>query len=585
MTGVGRSAAAIREKIAVFWERTKKVLHLPLLWQIIRRIFTPQAVFFIAILTCFWFLRYTADIWQFDNCALISWWGIKHVLFKDEVLADWCLAAGMWMSLYLLALLALPKLARNILMTLFVVAEAIVGLADFYMVVWYSCPMNDMVAILRATDRREVREYFSSMVYNGNLLLPTVLILIVVGLAAGVFFALHKLRSAKRCRTLDATAGVLVLLTAWFCDFNPLAIPDPLLNLVTRLKTEDPFLAMVSRTVANPKLPPGIDGVLKKQEHPVFGMVIIGESDNRHHHSFYGYEKKTDVFLEKSAGEMIRFTDTISATSSTIHSIFFMLTNGRIRDKNAQPDYAVCEYFKALGIAEISMHDMQRSHGAWASVMSLLFLNADRKCTYADDGKNHYDGEVIDNVTRECAENSGGAKLLFVHLMGSHYDQNYRVPAEWLAGHASAVSGMDNYDKSVVYTGYVVDKLREAAMAKDQPVFVLYIPDHSEEPVSHRSLTVPDKIYYEIPVFLWFNAAYRKAYPEIVELVRQAADKPYQTDLVLQLLARLMGVPAELIKPEDDILSSGYKVPVRLVGFGEIPYPEKSAPAAEPAKK
>ena len=580
-----KSAEVLRDRIAAFRARTKNALRLPLLWKIIRRIFTPQAIFFIAILTCFWFLRYTVDIWQFDNCALVSWGRIRDVLFCKTVFHDWRLAAATWLALYLLALLALPKIARNILMTLFVVAEAIVGLADFYMVVWYSCPMNDMVAILRATDSREVREYFSSMVYNGNVLLPAVLMLIVAGLCAAVYFALHKLRSARRCRTLDFTAGALVLFAAWVCDFDPLSIPDPLMNLVTRLRTEDPFLAMVSRTVNEPKLPAGIEGVLKNRKSPVFGMVIIGESDNRHHHSFYGYEKNTDVFLEKSAGDMIRFTDTVSATSSTIHSIFFMLTTGRIRDKNAQPDYAVCEYFRELGIAEISMHDMQRSHGAWASVMSLLFTNADRKCAYADDGRNHYDEEVIENVTRECAENSNGAKLLFVHLMGSHYDQRYRIPEKWLREHAAVVSGMDSYDQSVVYTGYVIDKLREAAMAKDQPAFVLYIPDHSEEPDSHRSLTVPDKVYYEIPMFLWFNAAYREAHPEIVELARQAAGKPFQTDLVLQLLARLMGVPAELINPEEDLLSPGYKVPVRLIGFGEIPYPEKSAPATEPEKK
>ena len=580
-----KSAESFRDRIAALWKQTSNTLRLPLLRQAILRIFSPQALFFITILTCFWFLRYTADVWQFDNCALVSWGQIKNVLFSDAVFKAWLLAAATWLALYLLTLLALPNLARNILMTIFIVAEAVVGLADFYMVVWYSCPMNDMVAILRATDSREIREYFSSMVYNGNLLLPTVLILIVVGLAAAVYFALHKLRSAKRCRTLDVAAGALVLLTAWFCDFDLLAIPDPLLNLVTRLKSEDPFLAMVSQTVSDPKLPPDLDGVLKTRKSPVFGMVIIGESDNRHHHSFYGYEKNTDVFLEKSAGDMIRFTDTVSATSSTIHSIFFMLTTGRIRNKNARPDYAVCEYFKELGIAEISMHDMQRSHGAWASVMSLLFTNADRKRTYADDGRNHYDGEVIENVTRECAESSGGAKLLFVHLMGSHYDQRYRVPDKWLDEHSAVVSGMDSYDRSIVYTGYVIDKLREAAMAKDQPVFVLYIPDHSEEPDSHRSLTVPDKIYYEIPMFLWFNAAYRKAHPEIVELARQAADKPFQTDLVLQLLARLMDVPAELIAPEEDLLSSGYKAPVRLIGFGELPYPEKTGSAPGPERK
>jgi glucan phosphoethanolaminetransferase (alkaline phosphatase superfamily) len=275
---------------------------------------------------------------------------------------------------------------------------------------------------------------------------------------------------------------------------------------------------------------------------------------------------------------MIRFTDAISATSSTIHSIFFMLTDARIQTKYEWPHYAVCEYFRKLGVARISLHDMQRSHGAWSSVTSMLFVNADLRRSYSDDGRNHCDGEMLENVAADCADDPGGAKMIFVHLMGSHYDQRYRVPEEWLRTHGSAVSGMDFYDKSIVYTGFVIAELRKMTDKSARPAFLLYIPDHSEEPDSRRSSTVPDPVYYEIPMYLFFNAAYEREYPEIVALARQAADKPFQTDLTLQLIARLMGVPETLLKPEEDLLSPGYKPPVRLIGMGEIPYPEKTAP-------
>ena len=562
-------------RTAAFREWAKRFFHWEKVRGVPRLVFAPQAVFYLAVLTAFWFLRYTSDLWQFDNCRPAPPWQILRTLVSFDLLQSWLLAAGLWLAFYLVLLLALPRLARDLVLTVLIAAEAVIGLAEFYMVVWYACPMRDMVAVLRATDRREVREYFSAMVCNGSLWLPALLVTVVIGLGAGVFWGLRKFRSAKRCRELDAVAGALLLLTAACCRFNVLNLPDPLLEFAVTLNREDPFLAEVSRTVADPRLPDNIAGALRaRKAPPVFGVVVIGESDNRHHHSLYGYGKRTDLFLEEGAPEMIRFTDAISATSSTIHSIFFMLTDARVGKKDAPPDYAVCEYFRKLGVAEISLHDMQRSHGAWASVVSLLFVNADRRRTYADDGRIHYDGEMLDPVRRECREEVRGAKLLFVHLMGSHYDQRYRVPEKWLREHASAVAGMDSFDASIVYTGYVLSELRKSVVELERPAFLLYIPDHSEEPSSRRSSTIPDRVYYEIPMFLWFNAAYRREHPELVALALAARDRPFQTDLALQLISRLMDVPEELIAPDEDLLSPRYAPPARFVSLGDAPYPE-----------
>ena len=546
---------------------------------ILRRMLAPQAVFCLAVLTGFWFLRYTSELWEFDNCRPVSLWQAARTLFSFGVLTDWVSAAALWLALYLL-LVPLPRWVREVALTLLIAAEAVVGMAEFYMVVWYACPMRDMAAVLRATDRREAREYFSAMVCDGGVLLPTVLFLVVLGATCGIFLGVHKFRAPRRRRFCAAAGGVLLFVLAACCRFNLLLLPDPLIELAVTLRREDPFLVRVAKTVAEPRLPAGIAGALRGRT-PVFGVVVIGESDNRRHHSLYGYGKRTDIFLEEGAEGMIRFSDAISATSSTIHSLFFMFTDARVGGKGVPPRYAVCEYFKALGAKEISLHDMQRSHGAWASVMSLLFVNADRKRAYSDDGRNHHDGELLEHVRRECREKIPGAKLLFVHLMGSHYDQRYRVPPEWLAAHASAVAGMDHYDRSIVYTGFVLSELRKIADGMDRPAFLLYIPDHSEEPASRRSSTIPDPVYYEIPMLLWFNAAYRREFPGVVASARAAKDRPFQTDLALQLIARLTGVPEALIAPEEDLLSARYRPPRRFVALGELAYPEKpQTPAA-----
>ena len=163
--------------------------------------------------------------------------------------------------------------------------------------------------------------------------------------------------------------------------------------------------------------------------------------------------------------------------------------------------------------------------------------------------------------------------ILLIAMLFRQFAEHPLVVKVFSGVRPAAVAVMDNFDMSIVYTGYVLAELRKVTAELKRPAFLLYVPDHSEEPSSRRSTTVPDRVYYEIPMFLYFNDAYRREHPEIVALARAAKDRPFQTDLVLQLIARLMDVPEELIDPAEDLLSPRYRPPVRLVGLGSAPYP------------
>ena len=202
-----------------------------------------------------------------------------------------------------------------------------------------------------------------------------------------------------------------------------------------------------------------------------------------------------------------------------------------------------------------------------------------RKRTYSDDGKNHFDGELLAPVCAEiAAADPRRAQLLVLHLMGSHYDQNFRVPETWKNEHSQLLSGMDAYDRSILYTNFILSRIHAAAENSTQPAFVLYIPDHSEEPISRRSMTTPEAVYYEIPMLLYFNTAYNKRFPETVKLAQNAAAKPFQTDLALPLIARLMQIPETMIPAENDLLSSAYRPPRRVAAWGEEDYISSSSP-------
>lgn len=162
-----------------------------------------------------------------------------------------------------------------------------------------------------------------------------------------------------------------------------------------------------------------------------------------------------------------------------------------------------------------------------------------------------------------------------LHLMGSHYVQQFRIDEEWRVANSEKLKGLDHYDQTLVYTDEILWTLAKDIEAMTRPAFFLYMPDHSEQLNSSRSARTPDVIYYEIPVFLYCNAAYRNAFSDRIKKLNSVLKTPYQTDRAIWLLARLMDMPEKLIPAEDDLLSADFKIVPRYLEFGEKEYDEK----------
>ena len=66
-------------------------------------------------------------------------------------------------------------------------------------------------------------------------------------------------------------------------------------------------------------------GKISKINEPVTLVVLIGESAARRHHGCYGYARNTTPFASRRAGEMLFFSDMISAAPFTVPSHASML--------------------------------------------------------------------------------------------------------------------------------------------------------------------------------------------------------------------------------------------------------------------
>ena len=79
------------------------------------------------------------------------------------------------------------------------------------------------------------------------------------------------------------------------------------------------------------------------------------------------------------------------------------------------------------------------------------------------------------------------------------------------------------------------------------PATVTYIADHGEDlylldgSTGHGTASYT-RHQFDIPAFVWLNAAYRQAHPQIVQAIMRNADKEIRSHNLLYSLADLMGI-------------------------------------------
>ena len=516
---------------------------------------------------------------DFDSSMLRPVREIAVLLTSVEVAGPILRQFVLLLAVYALALL-LPRKIRAVFLSLFLFLIALYALGNSYMVIRYSCPAPEMVIIINSADMQEVREYFSVLFLNNKIFLFGSILFILL-LPAAVWYFFMRTHSPSYPAVFSAFFAVLAVIVLRMLpgDFDgEFWRYIKAVDFLYRLDEKDFYLESAAGMVAAPQLPPGSKDALKGRT-AVAGILVLGESDCRRSHSLYGYGKHTDLQMEKFSKKpgFFIFKNVISATASTQHSIYFMFSDARISDKTKPGKFAICEWFHAAG-ASVLWYSNQRAHGAWASMGALIFANADELKFFADGTKNTYDRIALLPPMLErwkSVKNSREPVLFGVHIMGSHYQQQFRIDPEWRENNRDKLEDLDIYDQTVVYTDDFLGTLAAEVEAVEKPAFLLYMPDHGELLCSNRSLLTPEAVYYEIPVFLYCNAAYLKAFPETAAALREACEKPYQTDLAVYLLARLMNMPEKLIPPQADILSGDYHPVPRWIGFGESRYPEK----------
>jgi glucan phosphoethanolaminetransferase (alkaline phosphatase superfamily) len=310
-------------------------------------------------------------------------------------------------------------------------------------------------------------------------------------------------------------------------------------------------------------------------------VLIVGESARRASWSAYGYARATTPYLDRleKDKETIFLRDAMSDANLTILAVPIILTGltpqeaaqGRRRGGNL------------LDLAKEAGYTTSWLVNQDVSVSTSMGIAADH-LEYPPDlheglfSRRTLDETLLPAYRREIAR-TGHPRLIGMHVMGSHWEYYLRYPksfqrfgsAQKLSMLSSATTDRsmvatleDAYDNSVLYTDWFLQQVIVQARGLQVPATVTFIPDHGEASpnldggaVGHGAAHyVPAE--FQIPAFIWVNAAYRKDHPEKVAALQANASKEIRSHDVFYTVADLMGITWPGAAPERSFASERF---------------------------
>ena len=310
-------------------------------------------------------------------------------------------------------------------------------------------------------------------------------------------------------------------------------------------------------------------------------VLIVGESARRASWSAYGYTRPTTPYLNRLAmdGEAILLRNAMADANLTEFAVPMILTG-------ITPQQAA-----SGGRLGGNLLDLAKEAGygtAWlvnqdVGVSTLMAIAADH-LEYPPDlhegmfGRSALDEVLLPAYRAEIAR-AGHARLIGMHVMGSHWEYYRRYPRnlqrfgspQRLSMLTSATTDRsmfadltDSYDNSVLYTDWFLQQIIEAARELQAPATVTFFPDHGEaSPTLDGGAVGHGSAHYvaaefEIPALIWLNAAYRQAHPEKVAALAANGSKEIRSHDVFSTMADLLGINWPGATPERSFASERF---------------------------
>ncbi len=442
------------------------------------------------------------------------------------------------------------------------------------------------------TTWEESKGFFSAYVNWKSIL---ILITILVAYSGSMFFIMKLGRRKKKYCKGDLAASLTMLLifffswVLWQGDGNFIETiwhEHPFHGIYDHIRTFNKhagefIVEMRHRTVPDyVELNPAFAG------KPPIGVLVIGESAIRSHHSIYGYERNTTPSLLARKDEIIAFEDTIAVLPMTITALKYWLTDMTLEHRHLS--WTIFDVLKKSGY-KVDVITNQNKSGWADSPLQMIFATAD-SVTYMheenfsdlaeDRNAQIYDGALLPPFSAwivKAQQDVHTPQLAVLHLFGSHEPYGSRFPAEYshvFMNDTTRTKRVNEYDSSVWYSDMILGKILAELEKLDRPAYLIYFSDHGSvcEQSQLRTPGSEENSAYEIPFLIWTNRHYREQVPELVERMKLHRQVPLQADRAHFGLLEMMGISFRKDIGKFNFLSDRYVLPPRFIREGEAPY-------------
>lgn len=320
-----------------------------------------------------------------------------------------------------------------------------------------------------------------------------------------------------------------------------------------------------ARAAISPQLPDGLRLATSTSQAPM-GLIVVGESATCRDWGLYGYERPTTPRLSEMEDELIVFRDVTATHGNTALSLKMVFTEATAE----RPGDAACMFSQKCVAAGYScaLVSAQARWSRWEGVEKFLFSGCDDRWYLAEqpnpeNAVRHDDALIAPILSRlEAGVTNPVPRLVFAHLMGSHFEPKDRFPPSFRKypryqgdyppgldadSHPWNIMATDAYDNSIAFTDSVLGAMLEGVKKIRRPVFFVYFSDHGETPraVNWRHLGDPDLT--AVPLVVWLSPEYRAAFPEVVAEMERKSREPLRLDrlqTILLPLARIVSGPS-----------------------------------------
>jgi glucan phosphoethanolaminetransferase (alkaline phosphatase superfamily) len=441
-------------------------------------------------------------------------------------------------------------------------------------VIAYNTPPGEFIAYALATSSwEEIRGFFS--IWQGLRLLLVMATIAAVYLVLAARAPRRPIFSGSHARGRWGFLAVVVVLSAYAAR-SPGAFVDGL--------AANPGIGMalfIAGPMAHARAAVNGSAVRKvrydaaRTDTEEVHVLVIGESARRDSWSVYGYHRDTTPYLEKLRGEAIFLQHAVADANFTVCVVPILLTG-------MNPGHF------DMGSIRGNLVDLAEEAGystAWLMnqdphISLLIGIHADRMVyppaiSTLMAGHLPLDESLLPALRREI-DRRGVSRFIGLHIIGSHWEYDTRYPASFERfgsgkglSYLSALTQkldprvLDAYDNSLAYTDWFLGQVIEQVRTLSVPATVTYIADHGEDlyaldgNTGHGTATYT-RHQFDIPAFVWVNAAYRSTHPDKVQAIAQNADKEIRSHNIFNSMADLMGIRWPGASPSESFASTQF---------------------------